>query len=250
MLPPEGSPGKIRVGFFSFTEVTDPAAHRSYNEWHQLDHLPEQLPMAGIAWGGRWVCSPRCRVARAVSAPLLEPVHYLTLYLMEDPIGPTLDAFAALGGELRRLGRFHEQRASHLSGPFDVLAAHAAARVLVSGAAVPYRPSTGVYVVVEEAVSDDTTWEAVDPAPLLAAEGVAGVWSFAASSVPGRWDPGRRRVTVCFLDGDPLDVSDGMRPLVSSRSGWGVDSEVVFAGPFEAVTPWKWDWFDDEGPVR
>ena len=35
-------------GFFSFTEVTDPAEHRSYNEWHQLDHLPEQFPLAGI----------------------------------------------------------------------------------------------------------------------------------------------------------------------------------------------------------
>ena len=38
---------KAAYGFFSFTEVTDPAEHRSYNEWHQLDHLPEQFPLAG-----------------------------------------------------------------------------------------------------------------------------------------------------------------------------------------------------------
>ena len=40
--------GRSRRGFFSFTEVTDPAAHREYNEWHQLDHLPEQMPLGGI----------------------------------------------------------------------------------------------------------------------------------------------------------------------------------------------------------
>ena len=38
---------KVKVGFFSFTEITDPAAHREYNEWHQLDHMPEQFPMRG-----------------------------------------------------------------------------------------------------------------------------------------------------------------------------------------------------------
>jgi len=31
------------LGFFSFTEVTDPSAHEAYNAWHQLDHLPEQF---------------------------------------------------------------------------------------------------------------------------------------------------------------------------------------------------------------
>ena len=38
---------KFKIGFFSFTEITDPAEHRSYNEWHMLDHMPEQYPIAG-----------------------------------------------------------------------------------------------------------------------------------------------------------------------------------------------------------
>jgi hypothetical protein len=212
--PPPGSPGKIRVGFFSFTEVTDPGAHHSYNEWHQLDHLPEQLPLAGIAWGQRWVCSPRCRGRRTAAEPPLDRVHYLTMYLMTDPVEQTLADFAALGGELHRLGRFFEQRKSHLSGPFDVLSAHAADRVLVSGAAVPYRPNTGAYVVVEEfgAGGDDTLRAARDPSALLALDGVAGVWAFAAARSPGRWKPGRRRVTVCFVDGDPLAAAEQVEP--------------------------------------
>ena len=45
---------KAAFGFFSFTEVTDPAEHRAYNEWHQLDHLPEQFPLPGVVYGQRW----------------------------------------------------------------------------------------------------------------------------------------------------------------------------------------------------
>ena len=49
------------IGFFSFTEVTDPGAHRAYNEWHQFDHLPEQFSIDGIVFGQRWVYTPACR---------------------------------------------------------------------------------------------------------------------------------------------------------------------------------------------
>ena len=247
-LPPPGSAGKVRIGFFSFTEVTEPGAHRSYNEWHQLDHLPEQLPVPGIAWGQRWVLSPSCRRARAAAGPLLEPVHYLTMYLMTDPVDHTLESFASLAGELHRAGRFHEQRRSHLSGPFDVVSAHAAKRVLVSGAAVPYRPNTGVYVVVEVAgPDDDERWRApVDPDPLLAVDGVAGVWSFAALPARGHWKPGRHRVTVCYLDGDPVTVARDMAPLVADGAIRAEGTEVVLAAPLETIMPWTWDWFDDE----
>ena len=248
--PPPGSPGKVRIGFFSFTEVTDPGAHRSYNEWHQLDHLPEQLPLEGIAWGQRWVCSPRCRRARSAAKAPLDRVHYLTMYLMTDPVEQTLVDFAALGAELHRLERFHEQRKSHLSGPFDVVTAHAAAHVHVSGAAVPYRPNEGVYVVVEEWGADDgegALRARRDPAALLALDGVAGVWSFAAAESAGRWKPGRRRVTVCFADGDPVVVAEGAEALLRRAAG-EAGSQVVFAAPLEAITPWEWGWFDgDDG---
>ena len=42
---------KVQIGFFSFTEITDPAEHKSYNEWHQLDHMPEQFPLLGVVFG-------------------------------------------------------------------------------------------------------------------------------------------------------------------------------------------------------
>ena len=62
---------KVRIGFFSFTEITDPTKHRAYNEWHQLDHMPEQFPIRGVAYGQRWVSTPACRDARAVDEGLI-----------------------------------------------------------------------------------------------------------------------------------------------------------------------------------
>src|SRR5438445_527148 len=88
---------KVKVGFFSFTEITDPHEHRAYNEWHQLDHMPEQFPLRGIAYGQRWVSTPACRAARLTSGPLLDPIHYMTLYLITEPVDETLREFRRLG---------------------------------------------------------------------------------------------------------------------------------------------------------
>jgi hypothetical protein len=104
------------LGFFSFSEVTDPAAHRAYNEWHQLDHLPEQFSLDGILFGQRWVCTPGCRQDRVAVSPLLERCHYMTLYLMRDD--GVLPGFFALAQRLRKEDRFFADRLSHLSGSF------------------------------------------------------------------------------------------------------------------------------------
>ena len=227
---------KVAYGFFSFTEVTDPAAHRAYNEWHQLDHLPEQFPLAGIVYGQRWVSTPACRAARAVSGPDLDPIHYVTCYLMSEPIEPTLDDFFALGAELHRLDRFFKPRRAHLTGPFRVEGTGVAPRVLISAAAVPYRPHRGVYVIVAAPGGDATaTAEA-----LLAVPGVAGVWTFATNPalVSPRWTAGTRNITLAWLDDDPLAVASRLAPLVDGATG------VELAGPLATITPWEWDWFD------
>jgi hypothetical protein len=211
--------GKVRVGFFSFTEITDPAEHHSYNEWHQLDHMPEQFPLQGVVWGQRWVSTPACRAARRVSGERLDPIHYVTLYLMTDPIEDTITEFMAWGRELARRGRFHQHRRALLSGPFELHETAAAPRVLISAVAVPYRPHRGVYVEVDPI--EEPEFEA--PA-LCQRDGVAGAWTFANDE---------HRVTVAWLDEDPLAVS------------WPTPARgALFAGPFETITPFRWDWFD------
>jgi hypothetical protein len=244
---------KSTFGFFSFTEITDPAEHRAYNEWHQLDHLPEQFPLPGIVYGQRWVSTPACRAARAVSEEPLDPIHYLTCYLMADPIEQTLDDFFDLGGRLHDLDRFHRHRRAHLTGPFRVVDTAAAPRVLVSAEAVPFRAHRGLYVIVEEhretdALVDYQRWLVTEHEPaLLAVPGVAGIWTFASSEklASPRWSGGAHRITVAWLDDDPLDVTARLAPLEAERrERFDAISHVTFAGPFETITPWEWDWFE------
>jgi hypothetical protein len=214
---------KVKVGFFSFTEITDPHEHRAYNEWHQLDHMPEQFPLVGIAYGQRWVSTPACRAARLTSGPLLDPIHYMTLYLIAEPVEETLREFRQLGRDLYEAGRFHLHRRAHLSGPFALVDAAVAPRVLISAEAVPYRPHHGVYAVVQA-----TSAPAPDLNAMCATDGVAGAWSFADDA---------RRITVAWLDEAPVLVA--LDDVVRA----GAD-QMEFAGPFETVTPWRWDWFD------
>jgi hypothetical protein len=227
---------KIKAGFFSFTEVPDRTEHRSYNEWHQLDHMPEQFTLPGIAFGQRWVSTPPCTAARAVSGSLLAPVHYVTLYLMTEPLEQTLAEFRDLAAQLRAADRFHPGRTAHLSGEFDLQTTAVAPRVLVSAEAVPYRPNRGVYVIVEERVDPAGPWPVDDTlSELVEVDGVTGVWSFAAAD--------GERITACFLDGEPVDVAVTMRGVLAGR--WDDDRHrPLLAGPFEAITPRRWDWFD------
>ena len=227
---------KIRVGFFSFTEITDPGEHHSYNEWHMLDHMPEQYPLDGIAFGQRWVSTPACRAARLVSEGDLDSIHYMTLYLMTEPVERTLKEFRQLGRDLHALDRFHLHRRAQLSGPFPFLDASVAPRVLVSAEAVPYRPNRGVYVEVEELAegADDGPARAAHLGALCALAGVAGAWTFADE---------QRQVTVTWVDSPPLEMCERIEPIVEVRRS-GSTSRTVFAGPLETITPWQWDWFD------
>jgi len=199
--------------------------------------MPEQYPLDGIAWGQRWVSTPACRAARSVSEAPLDPIHYMTLYLMTEPVDRTLREFMQLGRDLREVGRFHLHRRARLSGPFAFGRAEVAPRVLVSAEAVPYRPNLGVHVEVEELPADATD-DGVDAhlAALCAQAGVAGAWSFADA---------QRRVTVVWLDAPPLEVHARLATVVERRRAASA-SRTIFAGPFESVTPWQWDWFDTD----
>ena len=245
---------RVKVGFFSFTEITDPTEHRSYNAWHQYDHVPENRALRGIVHGERWVRSPRCAELHASSvSPDLERAHYMTLYLMSDPIEQTLADFRDLGAQLSAMGnRFHRHRISHLNGAFRFVQARAASRVLVAPEAVPYRPNRGVYVsVLDVSGRDDfdklATWYSMVHFPdVLEVDGVAGVWSF-ASRAP---DPPGRIINVYYLDDDPVAVTQQLRDRDAewTRAGRGrpagVEVECLVGGPYEAIAPGEWSWFD------
>ena len=145
-----------------------------------------------------------------------------------------------LGRELHEVDRFHQHRRAHLSGPFLVDGAAAAPRVLVSAEAVPYRPNRGVYVVVAESDEPGVDPPGLDIGAALEVPGVAGVWTFRPrDDFAARWKTGRRTITVCWLDDEPLAVAPGLDARLSGA--------LAFAGPFETVVPWQWDWFDAPG---
>ena len=211
--------GNVAYGFVSFTEV-ESGHHRDYNEWHLFDHMPEQFPLPGIVFGQRWVLTPSLRAASHAEAPL-DRVHYVTLYLMSEPITATLVAFMDLAQELRAAGRFHEHRASHLSGALRLLTTSAADHALVRPDAIPYRPHRGVHVRIGgEPVPTDTP-------------GVAGTWNFYGDehAPVGLID---QDVSWSWLDGDPNALA---APLGQSGA--------AFSATFDCVPTFgPWDWFD------
>jgi hypothetical protein len=227
------------LGFFSFTEVTDPNAHEAYNEWHQFDHMPEQFSIPGIVFGQRWVCSPPCAEARVAVSPLLARCHYMTLYLISD--ADVLPEFFGLARRMQAEGRFFAARTSHLSGPFDVVGQWAAGRAVVSGAAVPFRPSEGVYVVVQAAgpVDQQSAVRAEVLDNVASVPGVAGAWQFAERSDGPPGQKGERRaITVAFVDQDFWGTSARLGErftVLGARLEW--------AGPLERVDPRQWVWF-------
>ena len=249
---------KVEIGFFSFTEVTDPREHRSYNEWHQLDHMPEQIPLPGVVHGQRWVSTPACQRARTAAVPPLDRVHYVTLYLMTGPEDRVVESFRNWGERLSELGRFHRHRASHLGGPFLFLKAYAAPRVAISPEAIPYRPCRGIHVTVAEAIAKPrldewARWlDGVELPGLLDVPGVAGIWTFVGRSPNFHDAPDGRRITVAYLDDDPLAVARRLaeRREEAERSGrapdWSGGVRTTYSGPLETIIPWRWDWFDGE----
>lgn len=223
---------KATFGFVSFTEV-EPGAHQSYNEWHLFDHLPEQLPLAGIVWGQRWVLTPALRAQCTAELPL-DRTHYVTLYLLAEPIEQTLAEFRALAVALRGLGRFHQQRTSHLFGPMAVESWHTADPHHISAEAVPFRPCTGVHVRLAPASV---------PAPRRAVElpGVAGTWSFVGDPDQSPPELVGLRATWSWLDGDPAETA-------AAEAAVPRPHDLVLDATFETVDPrGPWDWFDHDG---
>jgi hypothetical protein len=163
--------------------------------------------------------------------------QYLTLYLVGEPVDETLRRFRELAVELRDLGRFHEERTSHLFGGWELVDAATAPAVPLAAAVVPWRPATGVFALVEDAEDADAPPAPI--APLLAVEGVVGAWAFAPSPVITHrsWLTRPYRITVLWLDDDPPEVARQLAPLLAGTAP-------VFAGPYRTIRPGEWGWFD------
>jgi hypothetical protein len=260
------------AAFIGITRIDDIGDHRAYNEWHQLDHRPENLLLDGVAWGERWVRSPDCVAATAASVGEWDDFHYFNTYWFRPPVADAIDEWAQLADRSFHWGRRPE--ISIVSRPFmsffRPVSGAAAPRVLVSPDALPFRPNRGLYVTVTRTggvaararaeLEQRYAWYAREGFPaMLARRGVAGVWAFAGSPelAPPAWaqqeasaDPGVAqsvRIHVYFCDGDPTELAEeiatsGVDGTVLAPGG--EVEELLFAGPLRSITPWEWDWFE------
>ena len=266
--------------YFSLTEILDPAHHRTHNEWHQLDHRPENLLLPGVAWGDRWVRPPDC--ARTGTPPSAEyaNVHYAIMYWFREPMDDTLNEWFLLTERSFQWGRSPQigWTKRPLRGFFTPIKGYVAPCVRVSVDALPLRPCKGVYVTVSRVKRHDAATEAafrwydeVRLPDLLQCRGAAGAWTFASDDLfpapwpdeaPPAWSFADRhsrkpealplRLTVVYLDEDPLEF---LADVAAREPGWQsagrlLDTspveDVVFASPFRMIVPWEWNWFDTD----
>lgn len=210
----------------------------AYLEWHVRDHLPEQYRLAGLRLGQRWVSTPACRAARTASVAPFDAVDHIVQYLFAEPVDRGLEQFFGLGAALRGAGRMPIALPRVQVGGWKLDRSMAARRVLVGAAVLPWLPATGIHVVLERLDgrpgAETAHWlEAVVDTP-----GVAGAWSYVgmASSHRRLESTDGLAMTVCYLDGPPIEVAAELEPLVADR--WA-DGRVtgLLAGPFELVVP-------------
>jgi hypothetical protein len=239
---------RVKVGFFSLSRRSPDGDDRSYLAWHQLDHMPEQYLLPGLVLGQRWVSTPACRAARAAEEGGWAEVDHVVCYLMGEPVDRTIDDFYALGRTLAEAGRFSHSLPAHYRGGLVLEATWAAPRVLVSPAAVPFRPHRGIYLIVEEyprglgggALDQPPTPEWFDL--LATVPGVAGAWRYRRSPAVSRprFSDGDVGMTVCYLDDDPSTVGKRLAPRLAERSA-GPAARLVLAAPFESMMVWDLD---------
>ena len=251
------------VVHFSLTTLNDPARHRAYNGWRQLDYDPELLVQPGVAGGASWVRSPDCAKGSAFGTDSpAAGFHYARLFWLRAPEAASARAFADFSERAFQMGRRPDRAWSSepLSGFFVPLKGYVNPRVLVAADALPFRPTTGVHLTISRMLRHDVAAEAafrwhdqVRIPQLLECAGVAGAWTFATRDL---FKPARDiaapalRLQIVYLDADPLAFIDDLARRDAERRGNAqmppsIDvEEPVFSGPLRSIIPWRWDWFD------
>lgn len=252
--------------FFSFVALdnSEPDQHRRYNEWHQLDHRPENLALPGVAWGDRWARTDDCR-ADSIADPEQADTDYVAMYWFRDPVRESVREWEQLGVDSFEWGRgpmIPGVRRTLLAF-FRPVKGYAAASSLVSPAVIPYRPNRGLHLTMTRFADplgaethDNHRWEDRALIPeLLDVPGVAGAWTFSLDRHQGDGlglrpfgaadARGALRARLLYLDDDTIEVSRRVRAHVSAaetRLSAAADAwQTVISTPLRTIIPWQ-DW--------
>jgi hypothetical protein len=236
-LPSDESPEILACGgsdvttlFISMAEKHPAGADADYLRWHTLDHRPEQQRLPAIRASLRAVSTPACRRARAACDASLTAVDHVMTYFFTGLAG--LEAFSDLSIALRNAGRSPFILPPVQRGVYTVASRTAAPRARVGADVLPWLPVRGVYMLLEQGRQA--------PAPLTEVPGIAGVWC--ADSVPTQYSSTgeSHRLSLCFLDGDPVDTAARLRPVLEARWNDG-GMHPLLAAPFYSIVPFEWN---------
>jgi hypothetical protein len=234
----------VTVVKFSMTGRHPDGLDADYIEWHALDHQPEMHRLASVRASLRLVSTPACRAARAASTNLYDDVDHVMTYFFVDTAA--FRGWEALNDELGDAGRMPYRRGVPLDnsiprvpfidrGIFEVKGMVAAPRIKVGADVLAWWPARGVYLLVERGE--------LSPSDLTEVAGVGGAWW--ATGIPAEFpavisDHTGLQVTYCFLDDDPAETSDRLRPALEKR--WADSAiEPLFAGAFHTIVDYEWD---------
>ncbi len=265
------SPHTTPMAFFSFVSLTDGGSeeHRAYNEWHQLDHRPENLALPGVAWGDRWKRGADLKQLGEAAATHAD-TDYVAMYWFRDPIKESMRAWDRLGEDSFQWGRGPlipgvERR---MLAFFKPVKGYVSRSSLVGPEVIAYRPQRGLWLnVTSEAEPHSAATHArhaytdrVRMPTLMEVDGVAGAWTFVFShgqqhtSLPfGGPDsgtdsrtegPGSMRIELLYLDGDVAETSARITEVEAGLAASAPDAEgerAVLRGPLSTIVPWQ-DW--------
>ncbi|MEY4159549.1 MAG: hypothetical protein RLZZ136_170 [Pseudomonadota bacterium] len=203
-----------------------------YIAWHSLDHRPEQHRLPQLRQSLRVVATPACRQARAANAVPFDGIDHIMTYLFSAEDG--MPGFYELGHELDNAGRMPLRLplVGFVTG--DLAGKVAAPRAVAGADVIPWRPSLGIYLIIEQGRSS--------AADLVQVPGVAGVWWYHLNAVSrdDLGEVGDLQVTYCYLDADPVEVAGHMTQVMQDRWQSGA-VKGLFASPFYTIVPFAWD---------
>jgi hypothetical protein len=224
-----GSPD-INMLFVSMAKRHPEGADARYLEWHSLDHRPEQQRLDSINTSLRVVSTPMCRMARAACDPAFEAIDHVMTYFFTDIGG--LNAFNSLSAALRNAGRAPFILQPVQRGVYTVEEKVTAPRVKLGSDVLPWMPTRGIYLLIEQG--------SVPSNSLIAIPGVAGVWSASSVQTPYSSAATGQQLSYCFLDDDPVDTAERLRPVLEKR--WQANHiQPLLAAPFYSIVPYEWD---------
>ena len=204
-----------------------------------LDHMPEQYPLPGIAYGQRWVSTPACRGgAGDQRAAARRRCTTSRCYLMTEPVEEhAARVHTNTAARSARSSRFHRhatrvavgsvpraRRRARRIGCLDLAPSRCRSVRTAASTSSSKRPARPTLHAHEAALMRDPP-----------------VWPGCGPSVPARrrtLTRGSRATSASRWPGstqEPNAVAAELAPIERSRTG------VTFVGPFETITPWEWD---------